>query len=83
MGADYSRGHGHAQREPPTGPARHRHWHHRTIRRAILDKNVCIGSNVQILNKDNVQNFETDQYVVCDGIVIIPKNTVIPDNTVI
>lgn len=54
-----------------------------TIKRAIVDKNVRIGNNVQILNIDNIQNHECDQYVIRDGIVIIPKNTIIPDNTVI
>jgi len=54
-----------------------------TIRRAIIDKNVRIGNNVKILNRDNEQDFECDQYVIRDGIVIIPKNTAIPDNTVI
>jgi glucose-1-phosphate adenylyltransferase len=54
-----------------------------TIKRAIIDKNVRVGNNVQILNIDNVQNYECDQYVIHDGIVIIPKNTTVPDNTVI
>lgn len=54
-----------------------------TIKRAILDKNCRVGNNVQILNINNVQNYECDQYVIHDGIVIIPKNATVPDNTVI
>ncbi len=54
-----------------------------TIRRAIIDKNARIGNNVHIVNRDNVQDYECDLYVVRDGITIIPKNTVIPDDTVI
>ena len=54
-----------------------------TIKRAILDKNCRVGNNVQILNINNVQNYECDQYVIHDGIVIIPKGATVPDNTVI
>ncbi len=56
-----------------------------TIRRAIIDKNARIGSNVTITNKDNVQeaNREEDGYMIRSGIVVVLKGAVIPDNTVI
>ena len=56
-----------------------------TIRRAIIDKNARIGSNVTITNKDNVQeaNREEDCYMIRSGIVVVLKGAVIPDNTVI
>jgi glucose-1-phosphate adenylyltransferase len=53
------------------------------IRRAIIDKNVRIGSNVRITNEAGHTNWDADNYFIRDGIVIIPKNAVIPDNTVI
>jgi glucose-1-phosphate adenylyltransferase len=55
------------------------------IRRAIIDKNVRIGNNVQIINKDHVQdaNHEDKGYCICNGIVVVVKDAVIPDNTVI
>jgi glucose-1-phosphate adenylyltransferase len=54
-----------------------------TIERAILDKDCRIGRNVQIVNHRNVQDDETELYVVREGIVVIPKGTVVPDGTVI
>lgn len=53
------------------------------IRNAILDKDVSIGKNVQIINKDKLEFYDDDRYSIRDGIVIIPKGTVIPDGTVI
>lgn len=55
------------------------------IRRAIIDKNVRIGKNVQLLNNDNVQNYDAPDrtYFIRDGIIIIPKNATIADETII
>lgn len=56
-----------------------------TIRRAIVDKNAHIGRNVQILNKDNIEeaNRENQGFYIRSGIVVILKNAVIQDGTVI
>jgi glucose-1-phosphate adenylyltransferase len=55
------------------------------VRRAIIDKNVRIGSNVQIVNAYGIDNFddENKSYYIREGIVIIPKNAVIKDGAVI
>ncbi|MEM9148888.1 MAG: glucose-1-phosphate adenylyltransferase [Cyanobacteria bacterium P01_F01_bin.3] len=55
------------------------------IRRAIIDKNARIGRNVQIINKDNVDEIEREAegYYIRSGIVVILKNAVIPDGTII
>ena len=53
------------------------------IKNAIVDKNVRIGDNVQIINKDNIQDVETDAYCIREGIVVVKKGVTIPDNTVI
>ncbi|MBD2137110.1 glucose-1-phosphate adenylyltransferase [Anabaena sp. FACHB-1237] len=55
------------------------------IRRAIIDKNARIGSNVKIVNKDNVQDAEREKqgFYIRSGIVVVLKNAVIPDNTII
>jgi glucose-1-phosphate adenylyltransferase len=55
------------------------------ISRAIIDKNACIGSNVQIINKDNVEEAEreSDGFYIRSGIVVVLKGAVIPDGTVI
>ncbi len=49
----------------------------------IIDKNVRIGNNVIISNKEKLDDYDGGFYVIRDGIVIIPKNTVIPSETII
>lgn len=55
------------------------------IRRAIIDKNARIGRNVQIINKDHVEeaNREDKGFYIRSGIVVVLKNATIPDGTVI
>ncbi len=56
-----------------------------TIRRAIIDKNACIGRNVQIINKDHLEEAERESqgFYIRSGIVVVLKNAVIPNGTVI
>jgi glucose-1-phosphate adenylyltransferase len=56
-----------------------------TIRHAIVDKNARIGRNVQILNKDRVEESqkEDEGFYIRSGIVVVLKNATISDNTVI
>jgi glucose-1-phosphate adenylyltransferase len=55
------------------------------VRRAIVDKNARIGNNVQLINRENVENMDDPNgcFYIRDRIVIIPKNSVIHDGTVI
>ncbi|MGH9833045.1 MAG: sugar phosphate nucleotidyltransferase, partial [Blastocatellia bacterium] len=53
------------------------------IRKAIIDKNVRIGSNVRILNEAGHENFDGDNYYIREGIVVIPKGSTITDGTII
>jgi glucose-1-phosphate adenylyltransferase len=53
------------------------------IRKAIIDKNVRVGSNVRILNEAGRQHFDGDNYHIREGIVVIPKGATITDGTVI
>ena len=53
------------------------------IRNAIIDLDCFIGNNVQLINKDNQSEAETDLYCIRDGIIIIPKGIIVPDNTII
>lgn len=53
------------------------------IKNAIIDKNVHIGRDVQILNKNGIEYKEESQYWIRDGIVVIKKGAIIPDGTVI
>jgi glucose-1-phosphate adenylyltransferase len=56
-----------------------------TIRRAIVDKNARIGRNVQIINKDRVEeaNRENQGFYIRSGIVVVLKNATIADGTII
>ena len=51
------------------------------IEGAIIDKNVCIGKNVRIVNqsKRDATDLQHDTCVIRDGIPIIVKNAVLPD----
>ncbi len=55
------------------------------IRRAIIDKNTRIGSNVQLINKDNLETADGPGggYFIREGIIIVPKNAYIKDGTVV
>jgi glucose-1-phosphate adenylyltransferase len=55
------------------------------ISRAIVDKNACIGRNVQILNKDRIEEAEREDlgFYIRSGIIVILKNAVIEDGTII
>jgi glucose-1-phosphate adenylyltransferase len=56
-----------------------------TIRGAIIDKNAHIGCDVQIINKDRVEEAEREDlgFYIRSGIVVTIKNAVIPDGTII
>jgi glucose-1-phosphate adenylyltransferase len=53
------------------------------IRKAIIDKNVRIGSNVRILNEAGLEHHDGGNYFIREGIVIIPKGATITDGTII
>lgn len=55
------------------------------IHRAIVDKNVHIGCNVQVINKDQVEEADREDqgFYIRSGIVTLLRDAVIPDDTVI
>jgi glucose-1-phosphate adenylyltransferase len=83
MGADFYQTLDELQADSNRGVARIGVGPNCLIRRAIIDKNARIGSNVQILNEAGRQHHEGDGFFIRDGIVIVPKNGVIPDGTTI
>ena len=56
-----------------------------TVKRAIIDKNVRIGRNVTIVNKDHVEEADRPElgFYIRNGIVVVAKNVTITDGTVI
>lgn len=53
------------------------------IKKTIIDKNAHIGDNAKIVNENNKQCFDGDNYFIREGIIIIPKNGIIKPGTVI
>ena len=53
------------------------------IRRAIVDKNVRIGKNVQLLNVGNIETYDdpAGSFFIREGIIIVPKGATIVDGT--
>ncbi len=53
------------------------------IRRAIIDKNVRIGSGVVLENARRLRKYDHPDglYYIRDGIIVVPKGAVIPDRT--
>lgn len=53
------------------------------IKRAILDKNVRIGKNVKLLNKEQIDTFDAadGSFYIRDSLIIVPKNATIVDGT--
>lgn len=62
----------------PMGIGRHCY-----IENAIIDKHARIGDNVIIRGHDNLEDMETEHYVIKKGIVVVNKNAVIPNGTII
>jgi glucose-1-phosphate adenylyltransferase len=56
-----------------------------TVKGAILDKNVRIGQNVTIINKDRIEEADRPElnFYIRNGIVVVVKNGTIADGTVI
>lgn len=54
------------------------------VKRAIVDKNASIGRGVQLVNRNNVSEYDDPQgrFYVRDGIIIVAKNAVIPEGFV-
>jgi glucose-1-phosphate adenylyltransferase len=56
-----------------------------TVRKAILDKNVRIGRDVTIVNKDHLEEADRPElgFYIRNGVVVVVKNGSIADGTVI
>lgn len=53
------------------------------IQNAILDKDVRIGDNVQLINKERIINGEHDGIIIRDGIIVVPKAARIPSGFIL
>jgi glucose-1-phosphate adenylyltransferase len=53
------------------------------IRNAIIDMDTRIGANVQLINREAIEETFQNNYTIRDSIIIIPKGSIIPNDTVI
>lgn len=53
--------------------------HNCRIEKAILDKHVFIGNNVQLVNKNKLMEYDSDDLFVRDGIIILKRSARLPD----
>jgi glucose-1-phosphate adenylyltransferase len=53
------------------------------ITNAIVDRNVHIGNNVQLINKENLTHYNSDQIYIRDGIIVVVRGADIPDHFVL
>lgn len=53
------------------------------IFKAIVDKHVSIGKNVQLINKQKLTYFDSPHASIRDGIIVIPRGAVIPDGFIL
>jgi glucose-1-phosphate adenylyltransferase len=85
MGADSTESHAERQAVLAKGGVPLGIGAHSVIQRAILDKNVRIGSHVKVINKDHVEEADRSAlgFTIRSGIVVIEKNATLPDGTVI
>lgn len=85
MGADYYQGLGEMSNDLALEIPRIGIGEGTTIKRAIVDKNARIGSNVRLVNEANLENVDAEDgsYVIRDRIIIVPKNAVVKDGTVV
>lgn len=85
MGADYYQTLEEMHRDLKSGGPRVGIGENSVIKRAIIDKNARIGSNVRLVNEAGVVNQDGDggAFFIRDGIIIVPKNAVVKDGTVV
>lgn len=85
MGCDFYEPYAERQSNCTDGPVSLGIGANTTIRRAIIDKNAHIGCDVQIINKDNVEEADREEegFYIRSGIVVVIKNAVIADKTII
>jgi len=54
-----------------------------TIDHAIIDKNVHIGKNVQLINKDKLMNYNSENVCIRDGVIVVPRGAHLPEGFIL
>jgi glucose-1-phosphate adenylyltransferase len=53
------------------------------IRKAIIDKNACIGDNVQLTNEHDLTHYDGQHVSIRDGVIIVPRGATVPDGFIL
>jgi len=53
------------------------------IKKAIIDKNASIGKGVQLINKNNLQTYDSKNVYIRDGIIVVPRGATIESGFVL
>jgi glucose-1-phosphate adenylyltransferase len=53
------------------------------LHRTIVDKNARIGDGARLVNEQNVEHADGDNYCIRSGIIVVPKGGVIRPGTVV
>lgn len=53
------------------------------IKKTIIDKNACVGDNVQLINQNGLMHYDGHNTHIRDGIIIVPRGATIPDNFIL
>ncbi|MBA3238805.1 MAG: glucose-1-phosphate adenylyltransferase [Parachlamydiaceae bacterium] len=53
------------------------------IMKSIIDKNVCIGDNVCLINKNGLTHYDDSNIYIRDGIIVVPRGATIPDGFIL
>jgi len=56
---------------------------HCEIRNAIIDFNARIGDGCRLVNQEQVQEADGENWAIRGGVIVVPKDTVIPPGTII
>ena len=51
--------------------------------RVIIDKNARIGNDVRLVNEQNVEQADGDNYYIRGGIIVVPKGGIIRPGIVV
>lgn len=53
------------------------------IEQTIIDRNVCLGKRVQLVNKDKMMHFNGDHVYIREGIIVVTSGAHLPDDFVL
>lgn len=52
------------------------------LKKCIIDKDVVIGNQVHLVNKQEVRDYDSTHFYVRDGVIVVPRGAVIPSGFV-